>query len=201
VMSSVAGSDGAWPFVIVAALTFADAFLSLMPNETALTAFAALGIATGSPNVVLLGAVAAIAAIIGDTTTFAIGRKVGVDRFAWMRSQRASAAKEWARASLDRRAWSVILAARYIPFGKFAVSLTAGATGFRFSRYIPRVIVSCIVWAIYHTMIGVVFGSWLREYPVVAVILASIVGILLGFLIDFVAARREQRRLAVERRK
>jgi membrane-associated protein len=194
-LDSIAGSGALWPYLIVAALTFADAFLSLMPNETALTAFAALGISTGSPNVAGLAAAAAGAAILGDAATYLVGRKVGVTRFAWMRSERAVGALGWAQRSLERRAASVILAARYIPFGKFAVSLTAGATRQRFRRYISLVTLSCLVWAVYHTMIGVVFGTWLRANPVLAVVFASVVGIVLGVLIDVLAARRERNRV------
>jgi membrane-associated protein len=193
---SIGGAGSLWPYAIVSLLTFSDAFLSLMPNETALTAFAALGVSTGSPNVLALATAAAASAILGDAATYFIGRKVGADRFAWMRSPRAIAVSTWARSSLDRRAGAVVLAARYIPFGKFAVSLTAGATGFRFGRYIALVAFSCVVWAVYHTMIGVVFGSWLRANPLLAVVLASLVGIVLGVLLDYIAARRERHRTA-----
>jgi membrane-associated protein len=184
-----------WPYLIVGALTLADAFLSLMPNETALTAFAALGVSTGSPNVVLLGAVAAASAILGDVGTYLVGRKVGANRFRWMRSPRAVAAINWASSSLENRAGPVIVVARYIPFAKFAVSLTAGATGFRFRRYLPRVVLSCVIWAGYHSMIGVVFGASLRDNPALAVVLASIVGTAIGLVLDRATAQLERRRL------
>ena len=183
-----------WPYVIVAILTFGDAFLSLLPNETALTAFAALAVATGSPNVYVLAVAAAASAILGDLATYYVGRTVGMNRFQWMQSPRAQLAVGWARNSLERRAGPAIIAARYVPFGKFAVSLTAGATGFSLARYAPRLVLSCVIWAVYHTLIGVAFGSWLHANPLLAVVLASLVGVALGLTLDRLTAAMERRR-------
>lgn len=47
-----------------------------------------------------------------------------------MRKQKTAAAFAWARRELDQRAAAIILTARYIPVGRIAVNMTAGATGF-----------------------------------------------------------------------
>lgn len=95
------------------------------------------------------------------------------------------------RRSRRRRAALVILIARYIPFGRVAVNLMAGATGFPYRRYLPLSILACSAWAVYNVGVGAAFGAWLGDYPVIAVAVSIAVAIAVGLLIDAVRLRRE----------
>ena len=100
--------------------------LVIIPGEAAVTAFAALGFSTGQPPIAAVIAVAAAAAFAGDALCYLIGRRVGLERWRWMRARRARAAFAWARARLDRSTAAIVFTARFIPFARLAVNLTAG---------------------------------------------------------------------------
>ena len=106
-------AESAWVYPVVFALTVADAFLVIVPSETVVVSLAALSASGGHPNLALLIPVAAVAAIIGDSLTYFLGRAIGVDRFGWMRRPRIAAAIGWATTALDRRAGTFTLEGAY----------------------------------------------------------------------------------------
>lgn len=183
-------------YPLVFALTIADAFLVVLPSETVVVALAALSMSTGAPQLALLVPVAAVGAMIGDAACYLIGRRIGHTRFRWMRSPRVAATIRWAQRALDRRAAVLILTARYVPFARIAVNLTAGAMRFPVRRYTPLTVIAGCAWAVYNTVIGAVFGVWLQENPLLAVLVSVVVAILLGMLIDLVSAKIAERRRA-----
>ncbi len=81
-----------WLYLVLFAVTIIDGFFPPIPSETVLVAAAAVTASTGEGNLLLLGAVAAIGAAIGDNIAFLIGRGLGTTRFAWMRRPRVAAA-------------------------------------------------------------------------------------------------------------
>ena len=187
-------SQSPWLYVTLFALVLADAFLVILPSETAVVAMGSLALSTGSPNIWLVLPVAALGAVAGDNICYAIGRKIGTTRFRWMRRPRVQAAIEYARTALDRRAASLILTARYIPFARIAANLTAGATGFSYRRYLPLTVVAGTSWAAYNCIIGALFGAWLGEYPILAVLVSIVVAVTLGIAVDAITARVAARR-------
>jgi len=188
--------QGPWLYLVLFALVVADAFLVVLPSETVVVALGSLALSTGSPNIWLVLPIAALGAIIGDHLCFLIGRRIGVTRFRWMRLGRVQAAIERVRGTLHRRAASVILTARYIPFARIAVNLTAGATGFPYRRFLPLTAIAGVCWAGYNCVIGAVFGTWLSAYPIVAVVVSVAVAIALGIAIDAVVGRLSARTAA-----
>jgi membrane-associated protein len=136
-----------WIYAVVFLLTVLDAFFIVVPSETVVVALGALALSTGSPELAVLIPVAALAATIGDSLTFWIGRRVGLRRFAWMRLSGVERVLGWAARSLDERAAAVLLTARFIPFGRIAVNLTAGASGFRYPRFLALTAIAGACWA------------------------------------------------------
>ena len=183
----LAGSE--WVYLVVFALTVADAFLVIVPSETVVIGLAALSASTGSPVLGILIPVAAVAAMLGDSLTYYVGRRIGLDRFAFGRRPRISAAIDWARTALERRAAVVLLTARFVPFGRVAVNLTAGATGFSYRRFLPLTVLAGSAWAGYNVLIGAAFGAWFHDNPLLAIVLSIAVAISAGVLVDFVSAR------------
>ena len=181
-------------FPALFALVFGDAFLVVLPSETAVVALGALAAATGSPPVWLVIPVAAAGAIAGDTACFLIGRAVGHDRWRWQREGRRGAAIARARTTVLARPAVLIFTARYVPFARIAVNLSAGASGLGYRRFLPLSAAACLGWAVYNVAIGSLFGSLLRDTPVLAVIVSIAVAITLGVTIDLVVSRVSARR-------
>ena len=183
-MLGVANSP--WVYLVTSLLIIADAFLVVVPSETVVVALGALGLSNGTPSLWMLVPVAAASATLGDTLCFLIGRRVGTG---WIRHARLARAVEFARATLSRRAASVILTARYVPFARIAVNLSAGATGFSYRRFLPLSLVAGVGWALFNVFVGASFGALFPEQPLLGVVLAVVVAIGLGVLIDSVVAR------------
>lgn len=178
-----------WIFPLVFALTVFDAFLVIVPSETVVVALGALAASSGNPNLAVLAPVAAAAAVLGDTLTFAVGRAIGTHRPGWMSRGRIAAALDWAGRALDRRAVVVLLTARFVPFGRIAVNLTAGMTGFRYPRFLALTAIAGVCWAVYNIAVGAVFGAVFRQWPLLAVGVSIVVAISLGLVADAISAR------------
>lgn len=192
----IAVASSPWIYPIVFLLTVGDAFLVIVPSETVVVALGALAIAGGEPSLWLLVPVAALAAMVGDSLCFAVGRGVGLTRYGWMRRPGIVRAFSWAAKALDRRAAAVLLTARFIPYARIAVNLTAGATGFRYRRFLVLTAIAGLCWALYNTVIGALVGAWLGANPLIAVAVSVVIAIALGLLVDRLTSVIARRRAA-----
>lgn len=182
-----------WLYLVLFAVTVIDGFFPPVPSETVLVAAAAVAASTGDGNLLLLGAVAAIGAAIGDNIAFVIGRGLGTTRFAWMRRPRVAATFAYAQQALDRRSATLILGARYIPVGRVAVNMSAGALRFPWRRFLPLSLVAGLSWSIFSLAIGLLAGAWIKDQPLLSAGLGIVIALLIGFTIDRIAAARRRR--------
>ncbi|PCE14025.1 hypothetical protein AUC47_05095 [Microbacterium sp. SZ1] len=183
-----------WLYVVLFAVTVIDGFFPPVPSETVLVAAAAVAASTGKWwMLVPLGLIAAIGAAIGDNIAFAIGRSMGTTRWAWMRRPRVAAAFAHAERALDRRSASLILGARYIPVGRVAVNMSAGALGFGWRRFLPLSLIAGVSWSTLSLAIGLIAGSWVKDQPLASAGIGIVIALTLGLMIDRVTAARRRR--------
>ncbi|KRC61513.1 hypothetical protein ASE14_11700 [Agromyces sp. Root81] len=183
-----------WLLLVMFSTAVIDGFFPPIPSETVLVAAAAVAASAGDfPTVLLLCLVAAIGAMIGDNIAYAIGRAVGTTRFRWMRGQRVSAAFARAQRTLAYRGTTVLLGARYIPVGRVVVNMTAGAVRYPLRRFVPVSAVAGVTWAMYSAGIGIVAGRWLEGRPLLSAVIGVAFALMIGLVIDRVAAARRRR--------
>jgi membrane protein DedA with SNARE-associated domain len=178
-----------WLYLVLFAVTIIDGFFPPVPSETVLVAAAAVAASTGEGNLVLLGVVAAIGAAIA----FLIGRGLGTTRFAWMRRPRVAAAFTHAQRALDRRSATLILGARYIPVGRVAVNMSAGALDFPWRRFLPLSLIAGLSWSVFSLAIGLLAGAWIKDQPLLSAGLGIVIALVIGIVIDRIAAVRRRR--------
>ncbi|MDN3495563.1 DNA/RNA non-specific endonuclease [Planococcus sp. APC 4015] len=183
-----------WALALLFAVVFADAFLVVVPGEAAVSAFGALAAATGTPPLIAVVAVGALAAFVGDACCYLVGRTVGIDRWSWMRLPRVQRAFSWAQARLSRSTAVVVFTARFIPFARLAVNLVAGASRVPAPRYLLAVGVAAVGWSTYQAIVGAVVGIFLPGGPLVAVVVSIVVAIGLGIGVDAIVAAVSRRR-------
>ncbi len=183
-------SGGPWALPLLLALVVGDAFLVIVPGEIAVTAYGALAVSAGAPPLAAVIAVAAAGAAAGDLACYAVGRAVGLERWRWMRRPRVRAALAWARRRLARRMALALFTARFIPFARLAVNLSAGAARVPFGRYALVVVVAASGWATYQAVIGAAVATWVPGGPVVAVIVSVLLAVALGLTLDALLALR-----------
>lgn len=192
---ALAGS--AWVYPVVFVFVVIDGFFPPLPSETVVVALGALAVSAGTPNLGWLIGVVAVGAVLGDSIAYLIGRRIGLTRFGWQRRPGAVRIADRARTALRSRPASLLLTARYIPVGRVAVNMTAGATGFPVRRFVSFAALGGLGWAAYSVLIGVLAGAWLRHNPLLGAMLAVAVALLVGVLIDALVLRVVRRRAGV----
>ena len=185
----LAAAGQPWVLILVFACCVIDGFFPPIPSESVVVGLSAVAATADVPNPVLLAAVAAAGAFLGDNIAYLIGRRTGTKRWAWMRGPRMQRAFRWAGAELRKRPASLILVARFVPIGRVAVNLTAGATLFPRNRFIGLTVLSAVLWGAYSVAIGLFFGQWFEENHLLGIIVAVICAIGLGILVDLVISR------------
>jgi len=142
--------SGPWLYAVVVVLTFAETgtMFFLVPGEIGLlVAGAAAGV--GKLNLVAMVVLACMAALLGDATGFAIGRRYGPRlRETWI--GRKLGADSWVRADdlVRRRRGLIVLVGRWVGFLRAIMPATAGMSGMRFRReFLPWDIAGAISWA------------------------------------------------------
>lgn len=179
-----------WALVVLFVLTVVDSTLPPLPSESVLIALAAFGASTGSPVLIVLAAVAALGAWSGDNLAYTLARHSPLRRLRDTRRPRLRSAFGFAARELDRRGGLFILVGRYIPVGRVAVNLTAGASQFPRRRFLGLTALAGITWAVYSVGIGALAGAWLEDNPLLGAAAGVFVAVLIGAVIDRVLRRR-----------
>ncbi|WP_369371027.1 DedA family protein [Promicromonospora sp. Populi] len=194
-ISAVLNATEAWilamassPWIYPAMFAFAtiDGFFPPLPSESVVITLAVSAHTTGTPWMWLVLVTAAAGAWVGDQIAYQIGKMIGTDRVPFLRSHRGRRAVAWAERALARRGASFILAARYIPIGRVAVNMTAGAVGYPRRRFMVIAAIAAVMWAFYSAGIGLVAAQWLGHDPLLAIVIGVVMGVIMGFVVDLV---------------
>lgn len=180
----LAAAGEPWVYLLVLVCCLVDGFFPPVPSESVVVGLASLLITQGVPDPWLLVLAASLGAFLGDNIAFLLGRWIGTTRFRWMRRPRMQRSFTWAGHELVKRAASLILVARFIPIGRVAVNLTAGATGYSRRRFVALTALSGVVWAGYSVGIGAVAGTWFRHNHLLGVAVAVGIAIVIGLVVD-----------------
>lgn len=171
-------------YFMVFAVIVADAVFIVVPSETIVVALGALSLTAGQPTLVPLIVVSALGAFVGDTLTYWAARRLNVTKFAWARRPRAAAGFSWAASALSYRAVSVILTARFVPFGRLAVNLTAGSTRFPYRRFAVLTSFSAVAWSLYNVLMGAALGQLFGGNVILAVGASILLAVCVGMVVD-----------------
>ncbi len=178
-----------WLYAVLFALAAVDGFFPIVPSETSVIA-AGVFAAAGDSSIPLVIVAAALGAFAGDQIAYAVGRRTG-PRFLLRarKGSRRGAAIGRAQRALDVRGGTIIIASRYFPGARTAVSMTAGAVGYEWRRFTSFGLVAAVTWATYAALVGFVGGAAFEHDVVMALLLG------LGLAAAVTAATELVRRL------
>jgi membrane-associated protein len=161
-----------WAYAVVLGFVFLDALLPLVPSETAvITAGVVAG--TGQLSLAIIVAAAACGAFAGDNAAYAIGFRFGpYAKARYFRGEKGGKTVRWAERQLAERGGELILIARFIPGGRTAVTLSAGAAPYPWRRFAVFDAIAAIFWASYATFLGFFGGKAFERMPWVGLLLA-----------------------------
>lgn len=179
-----------WLLLIVLAACLIDGVFPPVPSETTVVAALASSIAAGVDAgwALAIVAAAAVGAVLGDSLAFWIGRRVGVDRFRWMRRPRARRTLTWITGRLRTSPATLVLVGRYIPVGRVAVNGMAGASGLPYGRFLALAAVGGTLWAGMCLLIASASAAWLGD-PLWSAALAVVVMLAFGLTVDLLSRR------------
>lgn len=177
-------ADAWWVHLVVYIFAALDGFFPSVPSESTIVTLSSLWSTSGTPSIILIGLAAWIGAWTGDNMGYWIGRKVGWQRFRFLREGRGRPAVEAADRGLQRRALLFLMTARYIPFGRTAVNLVAGAVHYPHKQFWPRSLLSTFVWAVYSCLIGAVAGAWFADHHLLAITVALVAAVVLALIVE-----------------
>ena len=178
-----------WVLLLVLLVSAGDALVPPVPSESVVVALAAVSVAVDGPNLLLLGATAAVGAFLGDTATYLAGRRFGFERLSRTARPALRRALDRATRTLEQRGGLVILVARYVPVGRVAVNLTAGATAYPPRRFLGFATLAALTWSAWSVMVGALAGRWMAHNPLLGAAAGVTVALLLGIAADVVARR------------
>lgn len=181
--------DSPWILLAVFLLTVIDGFFPPVPSESIVIAAGVLIVAGQGPHIGWLILAASAGAFVGDMIAFTIGRFLPIERIPLLRGEKVARAMLWAEQALAERATVYIMSARFIPIGRVAVNITAGAVGFRRTFFIVIAACAAVCWALYSVALGLVAGTILSDRPLVGVLVGVAGGVIIGFVLDFVLKR------------
>src|SRR5262249_60986537 len=93
---------------------------------------------------------AAAGAFAGDNLSYLIGRRFGsLAERRLFSSSRGRAARQWAERSLARYGVPLIIACRFIPGGRTAVTVACGLTGYSRRKVVARTRAAAVIWVLY----------------------------------------------------
>ena len=195
IVSFVEGAlDSPWGLLALAAVAAVDGFLPVVPSES-LVVTAGVFAAAGDQSLALVITAAALGAFLGDHVSYAIGSLAGdkvIGRF--RPGTRKAAAYAWAAKVLAERGGTVIVVARYVPGGRTAVTLTAGAVHHPLSSFSLFDGIAATTWATYAALVGYLGGSAFEDEPLTGVLFGLGLALCVAGAIELV--RRTRRRPA-----
>lgn len=180
--------ESIWLYPSVFAVALLDAVIPVFPSESVVIGSASAWQSIGHPNLLFLFLVAAAGAWCGDQTAYFIGTRVDVRTIKFFRRPKVLAALDWAEHSLEHRGALYVIAARFIPMGRVAVNLTAGALRYPHRRFMAIDAVATSIWAAWGILIGTVAASLLGDNLLLSIAVGVTGGVILGFAVEKVMA-------------
>lgn len=161
-----------WVYAALFSIAVLDGFFPVVPSEMLVITLGVFAASDGGPELPLVVLVAALGAFVGDHISYVIGRKSGESVFARLREgSRARRAYERVGRMLAERGGLVLVAARYIPGGRTAATLTTGATGYPRRLFTRYEAVAAASWGLYSACLGYLGGAAFEETPLYGVAL------------------------------
>ncbi|MCB2293284.1 VTT domain-containing protein [Clostridium algoriphilum] len=186
---------GILTYVIIFAIIFIETGLVVtpfLPGDSMLFAAGALA-GIGSMNIVTLLIVVYIAAVLGDTANYHIGKKIGKKILAKEKVRFIN--KEYlakAQTFYEKHGSMTIVIGRFIPIIRTFVPFVAGVGEMNYSKFIPYNIIGGGLWVSLFLGVGYLFGNltFIKEnfsYVLIAIIIIS----LLPGVIVFIKGKRK----------
>lgn len=181
---------GTWLYAILFLIIFVETGLVVMPflpGDSLLFAAGALAAFTGALNPAVLIGLMFIAAVLGDTLNYHIGKYIGPKVFErdlkWVNRQHLINTQKF----FAKHGGKTIILARFLPFARTFAPFVAGAGSMNYKYFLTYNVIGGFLWISSFTMLGYFFGNQpvIKQnftYVIFGIIVFSILPVLIGFI-------------------
>ena len=165
---AIANAAGPWAYAVLFAIIFAETGLVVtpfLPGDSLLFAAGALG-ATGLFDLRILTPVLIVAAVLGDTVNYSIGRYLGPKVFdkpdsRWFRQEHLRRTQ----AFYDKYGGVTIIIGRFVPIVRTFAPFLAGVAGMTYRKFLSFNLIGGVLWISSLVYAGYVFGNipWVKN--------------------------------------
>jgi membrane-associated protein len=189
---------GGYPALAAIVFLETGAMVFFLPGDSLLV-MAGLYAAKGDLSILALNLLLIPCAVLGDATSYVIGRRSGPHIFnrprsRFFRPEHVKAAHDF----YEKHGGKAIVLARFMPLVRTFVPVVAGVAGMRYRDFAMFNVVGGVAWVLSMTLVGYVLGSQFPalvahiEKVIVAVVLLSI----MPGVVEWLKARRRARAAA-----
>jgi membrane-associated protein len=181
---------GVWIYAILFLIIFSETgfvVTPFLPGDSLLFVAGALA-AVGDMDVSLLILTLTIAAILGNTVNYSIGRYLGAKVFHWEQSRFFNKrALESTHAFYEKHGGKTIVISRFLPLFRTFAPFVAGIGAMTYARFTFFNVVGGVAWVGSLTLAGYLFGNLPviknnLTLVIVAIIVLSLVPVFVGYL-------------------
>lgn len=183
---------GLWIYAILFFIVFAETgfvVFPFLPGDSLLFVAGALAaIGEGGMDVGTLMAVLTVAAILGNTVNYRIGRYFGPRVFHWENSRFFNrAALQKTQAFYELHGGKTLVMSRFLPLFRTFAPFVAGIGAMPFVRFTAFNVLGALAWVVSLCLAGYWFGNmpWIKQnlsLVILAIIVVSLLPVVIGYL-------------------
>jgi membrane protein DedA with SNARE-associated domain len=158
-----------WLYLILVVISLLDSFLPAIPSEPVLVV-AGVAAAAGDASLVLVIAAVAVGAFAGDLVPYGLGRVLAAPILGRMPvGTRRRRVHDRISAELEAHAAFALITSRFVPVGRYFVTLAAGISALPFRTFALYTGIAVATWSAYIVLVGYLGGAAMQDDTVLAV--------------------------------
>lgn len=181
---------GIWIYAILFLIIFVETGLVVMPflpGDSLLFAAGALAASTGAMDPWVLIPLLFIAAVLGDTLNYHIGKYIGPRVFEiesrFINKQHLTYTQKF----FEKHGGKTIIFARFVPFARTFAPFVAGAGSMNYKYFLTYNVVGALLWISSFVILGYMFGNMpiIKDnftYLIFGIIILSVMPGIVGFI-------------------
>ena len=183
---------GVWVYAILFLIIFVETGLVVMPflpGDSLLFAAGALAASTGAMNPVVLVILLFVAAVLGDTLNYHIGKFIGPRVFEMESRLINRQHLDYTQKFFEKHGGKTIIFARFVPFARTFAPFVAGAGHMNYKFFLTYNLIGAICWVGSFVTLGYLFGNMpiVKDnftYLIFGIIIISVLPGIVGFILQ-----------------
>ena len=158
-----------WFYAVLLLISLLDAFLPVIPSEPAII-IAGVYSAAGDTDLLLVIAAVGVGAVLGDQIPYGLGRFFSVRMLGHLPTgTKRRRTYDVLDRELAARGGYVLIIARFIPVGRYLVTLTTGIVNYPYRRFVFFSAVGGMAWSAYTVLTGYLGGVLFQDNALVGI--------------------------------